>query len=90
MTPDSQAVRGVAASHETLIHLFERMGRFLERLDDYIETTLTDEFTTLLGSIMAQLLSILALSTKLMTESRISGWSTQYTFSWLNIAQKRS
>ena len=69
-------MRGVATSHNMLIHLFERIKFFLERLDDYIECPLTDQFTTLLGKIMAQLLSILALSTKFVTECRISGWST--------------
>lgn len=80
MIPNSQAVRGVAASHDMLIHLFERVEFFLGRLNDYIEATLTSQFTALLGSIMAELLSVLALSTKMMTESRISGWSTASIF----------
>ena len=60
------------ASHDTLIHLFERIHFFLQRLKSYTGIPLTNESTELLGKIMAQLLSILALSTKAMTDRRIS------------------
>ncbi|KAI0288057.1 hypothetical protein BC826DRAFT_721154, partial [Russula brevipes] len=66
-----QAVRGDAASHESLIQLFERIRNFLQRLERYIRNLFTDELTELLGKIMAQLLSILALSTKVMMDGRI-------------------
>jgi hypothetical protein len=65
-------VKDVAASHDTLIHLFERINFFLQRLKSYTGIPLTNESTELLGKIMAQLLSILALSTKAMTNGRIS------------------
>ena len=55
-----------------LIHLFERIHFFLQRMNSYIGIPLTNGFTELLGRIMAQLLFILALSTKAMTERRIS------------------
>jgi hypothetical protein len=42
-------------------------------LNKYIGTPLTSDFTELLGKIMAQTLSILALSTKMMTE----GWMSE-------------
>jgi hypothetical protein len=54
------------------MHLFERIHLFLQRLNSYTRISLTREFTVLLGKIMAQVLSILALSTKLITERRIS------------------
>jgi hypothetical protein len=54
------------------MHLFERIHLFLQRLNSYTRISLTREFTELLGKIMAQVLSILALSTKLITERRIS------------------
>jgi hypothetical protein len=41
-------------------------------LNKYIGTPLTSDFTELLGKIMAQTLSIVALSTKAMTEGRMS------------------
>jgi hypothetical protein len=58
------------ADNETLIDLFGRIQYFLQRLKTYIEMPLTDGFTELLGKIMAQLLHILALSTKAMTKGR--------------------
>lgn len=72
VTSSSQAVKDVVASHDTLINLFERVHFFLRRLNSYIGIPLTSGLTELLGMIMAQILSILALSTKAMTERRIS------------------
>ena len=60
------------ASHDTLIQLFDRINFFLQRLKSYTGIPLTNESRELLGKIMAQLLLILALSTKAMTERRIS------------------
>jgi hypothetical protein len=60
------------ASHDALIHLFERIHFFLQRLKSYTRMPLTNESRELLGKIMAQLLSILALSTKAMADRRIS------------------
>ncbi len=65
-------MKDVVASHDTLINLFERIHFFLQRLDSYTRVPLTNGFTELLGKVMAQILSILALSTKAMTERRIS------------------
>jgi hypothetical protein len=65
-------VRDVVASHDALIHLFERIHFFLQRLKSYTGMPLTNESRELLGKIMAQLLSILALSTKAMTDRRFS------------------
>jgi hypothetical protein len=65
-------VRDVVASHEKIIRLFERIHFFLQRMKIYIGLPLTNELIELLGKIMAQLLCILALSTKAMTERRMS------------------
>ena len=65
-------MKDVAESHDTVIHLFERIHFFVERLKSYTGMQLTNELTELLGKIMAQLLQILALSTKAMTDKRIS------------------
>jgi len=72
MISNSQAVRDVVASHETLIELFERVHFFLQRLKRYSGMPLTNDVTELLGKIMAQILSILSISTKVMAGSRIS------------------
>jgi len=65
------AVRDDATSHDRLIHLFERIQLFLERLKIYSGIPLTNELGKLLGRILAELLSVLAISTKEMTDWRI-------------------
>jgi len=65
-------VKDVIASYEALTNLFERIHFFLQRLNHYAAVPLTPEMTLLLGKIMAQVLSVLALSTKEMKERRIS------------------
>ncbi|KAH9955019.1 hypothetical protein BC827DRAFT_910588 [Russula dissimulans] len=64
-------MRDVAASHDAVIHLFERIHFFLERLNIYIGIPLTNDLTALLGNVMAHLLVILALSTKVMMDGRM-------------------
>jgi len=64
-------VRDVVASHDTLVRLFERINFFLQRLSIYSEIPLTNDLTELLGKIMAELLSILAISTKEMTDKKM-------------------
>ena len=66
-------MKDVIASYEALINLFERVQFFLQRLSRYTTIPLTPDMTLLLGKIMAQVLSVLALSTKEMKEIRISG-----------------
>jgi hypothetical protein len=68
----SQVAKDVIASHGTLLNLFERIQLFTQRLNIYIGIPLTAGLTELLGKIMGQVLSILALSTKEMTQRRIS------------------
>ena len=65
-------VRDVVPSYKTLISLFERIHFFLEPLNRYINIPLTTMMTELVGKIMAQVLSILAISTKAMDEGQIS------------------
>ena len=66
-------MKDVIASYESLVYLFERIHFFLQRLNLYTTIPLTPEMTLLLGKIMAQVLSVLAVSTKEMKEKRISG-----------------
>ncbi|KAH9958341.1 hypothetical protein BC827DRAFT_612300 [Russula dissimulans] len=66
-----RAVKDEVASHETLIELFERVHFFLQCLKRYSGMSLTSDMTELLGKIMAQILSILSISTKVITGSRI-------------------
>jgi hypothetical protein len=76
-----QVAKDVVASHGKLVNLFERIQFFLQRLSIYIGIPLTAAMTDLLGKIMGQVLSILALSTKEMTQRRISEWD------WPDVSQ---
>ena len=73
-------MKDVIASYEALINLFERVQFSLQRLHRYTTIPLTPDMTLLLGKIMAQVLSVLALSTKEMKDMRISE-STHSIFS---------
>jgi hypothetical protein len=65
-------VRDVSASYDAIMHLFERIHLYLQRLNRYSGIPLTDDLIELLGKIMAQLLLILALSTKVMRDKGVS------------------
>ncbi|KAI0291329.1 hypothetical protein B0F90DRAFT_1649724, partial [Multifurca ochricompacta] len=65
------AAKDVSASHDVLANLFERIQGFLARLEIYSGIPLTTEMADLLGKIMAEVLSILALSTREMNQRRI-------------------
>jgi hypothetical protein len=65
-------VKNVVASYDMLVHLFEQIQFFLQRLKRYTNVPLTTEMIELLGKIMALILSILALSITTMKEWRIS------------------
>ncbi|KAH9989060.1 P-loop containing nucleoside triphosphate hydrolase protein [Russula compacta] len=66
-----EVAKDVAASHRILVELFERIQAFLTRLNIYSGIPLTTEVTTILGKVMAEVLTILALSTKEMQQKRI-------------------
>ena len=72
-------VRTDIESYEALVNQFEWIHLFLRRLD---HCTFPPEMTELLAKIMAQILSILALSTKTMNERQISE-SIRSTYSFL-------
>jgi len=66
------AAKDVVPRHDTLVTLIERIQFFLQRLNIYTGIRLRTEVRELLGKVMAQVLSILALSTKEMNQSRSS------------------
>jgi hypothetical protein len=78
----AQAVKDVIGSYEVLVTLFERIQFFLQRLNRYTAIPLIPEMISLLGKIMAQVLSVLALSTKEMQERRI-GILLPFVFSFM-------
>ena len=82
-------VKDVITSYETLINLFERTQLFLQRLNNYMAISLRPGMTELLAKILAQVLSVLALSTKEMKERRISALIySRYSFSANYSAEK--
>ncbi|KAI9434643.1 hypothetical protein H4582DRAFT_2130979, partial [Lactarius indigo] len=64
------AARGTAASRDVLIELFERIENFFVRLQTHTEVPPTTHMTNAMGDIMAEVLSMLAVATKVMYQSR--------------------
>jgi len=62
----------VRASQDTLIDIFERMDNFFQRLEIYTIVSPTPEMTDIIVKIMVEVLSILAIATKEMKQSRMS------------------
>ncbi|KAH9173842.1 hypothetical protein EDB89DRAFT_1905008 [Lactarius sanguifluus] len=65
-----QAASGVSSSYDALVDLFECIGNFLRRLRIYADLPLTPSMTDIIVSIMAELLSVLALATKQTKQGR--------------------
>ena len=62
----------VRASRDTLVDMLERIETYFQRLQTYTEVLLTPEMIDLLGKIMVEVLSILAMATKRLKQGRIS------------------
>ncbi|KAH9025142.1 hypothetical protein EDB84DRAFT_405648 [Lactarius hengduanensis] len=58
------ASKDVAASHEVLIDIFERIENFFKRLEAYTEVPQTAAMTDVIVKIMVEVLSIFAIATK--------------------------
>ncbi|KAH9053698.1 hypothetical protein EDB87DRAFT_202630 [Lactarius vividus] len=58
------ASKDVAASHEVLIDIFERIESFFKRLEAYTEVPQTTAMTDVIVKIMVEVLSIFAIATK--------------------------
>jgi len=54
----------VATSYDILVNIFGRIQSFLQRLKIYTGVLLTTELIEVLGKIMAEIIHILALTTK--------------------------
>ena len=66
-----QAAKDVRSSHDVLVDLFERIQFFLKRLGVHTRFS-TEEMVEILVKIMAEVLSILAIATKEVQQSRTS------------------
>ncbi|KAH9040448.1 hypothetical protein EDB85DRAFT_1886960 [Lactarius pseudohatsudake] len=62
--------KDVAASHDTLIDIFERIENFFKRLEAYTEVPQTAAMTDVIVEIMVEVLSIFAIATKEIKQGR--------------------
>jgi hypothetical protein len=62
----------VSASYDALVEIFERIENFMSRLMIYDEIPFTRAMTEIIIKIMVELLSVLALATKQVSQGRIS------------------
>jgi fungal STAND N-terminal Goodbye domain len=67
-----QAAKDVDASQGVLVDLFERIEQFFKRLECYTEIRQTEAMTDIIVKIMVVVLSILAIATKEVKQSRAS------------------
>jgi hypothetical protein len=67
-----QAAKGATASYDVLSEIFERIQAFLTRVKICSGIELTTEMTEMLGRVMAEVLRILALSTKEIKQGLLS------------------
>ncbi|KAH8979198.1 hypothetical protein EDB92DRAFT_419276 [Lactarius akahatsu] len=66
------AARDTATSRDELIELFDRIENFFVRLQIYTEVPQTAQMTSVMGKVMAEVLSMLAIATKAMEQGRKS------------------
>ncbi|KAH9040814.1 hypothetical protein EDB84DRAFT_1436687 [Lactarius hengduanensis] len=64
------AAKDTAASRDVLIELFDKIESFFVRIQTYTEVPPTAEMINVMGKIMAEVLSILAIMTKEMKQGR--------------------
>ena len=67
-----------------LVDLFERVQFFLKRLGVHTRITPTKDMAEILVKIMVEVLSILAIATKEVQQSRTSKWNLYYIRTYTN------
>ena len=72
-TQVNQAAKGVVDSYDPLVDLLESIERFINRLDIYARVSSTPAMDEIMGKILAELLSALALATKELKQGRSCG-----------------
>jgi hypothetical protein len=73
-----QAASGVTSSYDALLDLFECLGDFLKRLEIYTTIPPIPIMSDIIIKIMVELLSVLALATKQITQGRFSEYAVTY------------
>jgi ACT domain-containing protein len=71
-TDITQAVKDVETSRSVLFDIFDRIENFFRRLETYAATPATAEMMDVIGKIMVEVLSILAIATKEIKQGRTS------------------
>ena len=71
----------MTSSYDALLDLFEHLGSFVKRLDIYTNIPLTPIMTDNVVKIMVELLSVLSLATKQITQGRLSKRDVTCTWS---------
>ena len=86
-----QAACKVMSSYDALSDLFEHLGSFVKRLDIYTNIPLTPVMTDMIVKIMVELLLVIALATKQISQGRFSKCHIDHTvYLWLNEPQRSS
>ena len=67
-----QTAKGVSASYDALVELFESVEHFRNRLDIYTKVPPTPAMAEIVVKIMVELLSTLALAMKQIQQGRLS------------------
>ena len=62
----------MSASYDALVQLFERIENFFKRLRVYTKTSLTAEMAEVFVNIVAEILSIISITTKEVKRKRAS------------------
>ena len=76
------------ASYDALVDIFECIESFLRRLSIYTEIPPTPAMTETIIKIMVELLSVLALATKQISQGRFSMSLLAYSYSGLPVTEK--
>ena len=72
VTDESQAVKDASDSRDTLLDLFSRIEHFFERLNIYTAVPPTPAMTSIIVEIVVEVLSFLAIATKITKRGRTS------------------
>ncbi len=78
----------MSSSYDALLDLFEHLGSFVKRLDIYTKIDLTPIMVDMIVKIMVELLSVLALATKQITQRRISKRAVTYITSMAQLCHR--
>jgi hypothetical protein len=70
--PLTKATKAVSSSQDTLTNVFERIENFFRRLETYVQVPPSAGMTDMIVKIMIEVLSILAIATREISQSRSS------------------